>query len=151
MNTNVISIENFKKNEIAKKIMIACLVLLSAGILYTLIMHFSEIQQSISNVNVTVSSDGKLSVDGGGMNYANSGDAMTSFLAKYKTLVVGISGIGAVSMIAFFIFNFLKLGATATNPSERTKVLTGLVWSALAAAGLGAVSIIVGFFYNSLT
>ena len=104
----------------------------------------------IGDVNVQVGSDGKLSVTGGGMNYSDSAGAMNAFISKYKTVIVGISGLGAVSMIAFFIFNFLKLGSVATNPSERAKVLTGLIWSGLAAAGLGAVSVIVGFFYNSM-
>ena len=113
-------------------------------------LSITKPQADIGDVNVTVDSNGKLVVSGGGMNYSSSASAMNAFITKYRTVVVGISGLGAVSMIAFFIFNFLKLGSVATNPSERAKVLTGLIWSGLAAAGLGAVSLIVGFFYNSM-
>ena len=104
----------------------------------------------IGDVDVKVDSNGKLTVTGGGMNHASSAGAMNAFISKYKTVIVGISGVGAISMIAFFIYNFLQLGAKSTNPSERAKVLSGLIWSGLAAAGLGAVSMIVGFFYNSI-
>lgn len=105
--------------------------------------------EAVGDVNVTMV-NGKLQVNGGGMNYNNSDNAWNAFIKKYKAFIVGVSGMGAISMIAFFIFNFLKLGAVSTNPSERAKVLQGLIWSGLAAAGLGAVSIIVGFFYGAL-
>lgn len=104
---------------------------------------------AVGDVDINVSG-GKLNITGGGMDYSDGDSAWSAFLNKYKAFVVGISGVGAVSMIAFFIYNFMKLGATSTNPSERAKVLQGLVWSALAAAGLGAVTIIVGFFYGAL-
>lgn len=104
---------------------------------------------AVGEVNVELQ-NGQLVVSGGGMDYADSDTAWNDFIIKYRGFIVGVSGIGAVSMIAFFIFNFLKLGAVSTNPSERAKVLQGLIWSGLAAAGLGAVSIIVGFFYGAL-
>ena len=129
---------------------ILTLVMLLSLAFAGLSMTAKQPQADIGDVNVTIGTDGKLNVSGGGMNYVNSSSAMNAFIQKYKTIIVGISGLGAVSMIAFFIFNFLKLGSVATNPSERSKVLTGLIWSGLAAAGLGAVSTIVGFFYNSM-
>lgn len=114
------------------------------------LMPLSTVQShAVGEVNVELQG-GQLVVQGGGMDYADSDTAWNDFIKKYRGFIVGISGMGAVSMIAFFIFNFLKLGAVATNPSERAKVLQGLIWSGLAAAGLGAVSIIVGFFYGAL-
>lgn len=113
-------------------------------------MPFTAVQsEAVGDVNVKLE-NGKLVVNGGGMNYDNADSAWNNFIIKYRGFIVGVSGLGAVSMIAFFIFNFLKLGAVSTNPSERAKVLQGLIWSGLAAAGLGAVSIIVGFFYGAL-
>ena len=113
-------------------------------------MPFTAVQsEAVGDVNVKLEG-GKLVVNGGGMNYDNADSAWNNFILKYRGFIVGVSGIGAVSMIAFFIFNFLKLGAVSTNPFERAKVLQGLIWSGLAAAGLGAVSIIVGFFYGAL-
>lgn len=106
---------------------------------------------NVGDVNVTVGDDGQLTVNGGGMSSSTkSGSAWTEFIKKYRNFIVGISGIGAVSMILFFVMNFMKLGANAGNPQGRSQAITGLVFSGLAAAGLGAVSIIVGFFYSAL-
>ncbi|WCK56941.1 hypothetical protein PP175_27395 (plasmid) [Aneurinibacillus sp. Ricciae_BoGa-3] len=85
-----------------------------------------------------------------GVSDSKDTNAWNTLLSKYRNFIVGISGIGAVSMIAFFIVQFMKLGASAGNPQARSQALTGVLWTGLAAAGLGAVSIIVGFFYNSV-
>ena len=53
-------------------------------------------------------------------------------------------------MVAVFIINFMKLGTTSGNPVERSKCITALIWSGLAAAGLGSVALIVGVFYGML-
>lgn len=106
--------------------------------------------EDLNSLNITVDSNGNMTMTGGGMTIEDSGSAWTQFLSKYKGFIVGVSGIGAISMIAFFIYNFMKLGAVSTNPSERAKVLQGLIWSGIASAGLGSVSIIVGFFYGAL-
>lgn len=107
---------------------------------------------NISDMNVTISDTGALTISGqsGMTSSAKSGGAWTAFIAKYRNFIIGISGIGAVSMILFFIFQLLKLGATAGNPQARSQALSGLIWSGVAAAGLGSATIIVGFFYSSL-
>lgn len=101
------------------------------------------------SVNVEVSG-GKLSVTGGGFTNGASAEAWKSFIEKYRNFIVGIAGIGAVTMIVLFIIQFLKLGASAGNPQARSQALVGVLWTGIAAAGLGAVTIIVGFFYNSV-
>lgn len=133
-----------KLTKIGAMLMLALTFILSAFSLMPTVEAnaFDELDISMSG--------GKLQVSGGGMDYQDSDSAWTSFLAKYKNFIIGISGVGTITMIGVFIYNFMKLGTTSTNPSERAKVLQGLVWSALAAAGLGAVTIIVGFFYGSL-
>lgn len=107
---------------------------------------------NIGDMSVQISDDGKLTISGGsGMTTeASSGSAWTNFISKYRNFIVGISGIGAVSMILFFIFQLLKLGGSADNPQARQNALTGLIWSGVAAAALGSVTIIVGFFYSAL-
>lgn len=104
---------------------------------------------SVGDVDVRVDGSGKLSVSGGNMDYNDSASAMNAFIKKYRTVIVGVSGIACVSMIAFFIFNFMKLGASSANPADRTKAIQGLLFSGIAAAGLGAVTLIVGYFYNA--
>lgn len=103
----------------------------------------------ISGISVNIDDNGQLTTTGDIDSNGKSGKAWTDFIMKYRNFIVGISGIGMVSMILFFIMNFLKLGATAGNPTERQKVLTGLIWSGVAAAGLGSVTTFVGFFYGA--
>ena len=69
---------------------------------------------------------------------------------EYKGVIVGITGIGTLTMVCLFIFNFMKLGQSAGNPQARSQALTGLLWTGLAAAGLGGVTIFVGFSSNLL-
>lgn len=107
---------------------------------------------NISDMQVQVTNDGELKITGGsGMTTeGTSGTAWTNFIAKYRSFIVGISGVGAVTMILFFIMHFLKLGAAGDNPQQRQAALQGLIWSGVAAAALGSVTIIVGFFYSAL-
>ena len=76
--------------------------------------------------------------------------SFSKIIDKYKTAITFISAIGAVTMVAIFIFMFMKLGSTSGNPTERSKCLTGLIWSGIAAAGLGSVALVVGIFYGAL-
>lgn len=73
-----------------------------------------------------------------------------TLLSKYKGFITGIAAVGAVTMVVLFIIQFLKLGASAGNPSARSQALVGVLWTGIAAAGLGAVAIITGIFYNAV-
>ena len=101
------------------------------------------------NVNVKVTGDdnASLSVEMGG--FTSHSESWTNFLGKYKNFIVGIAGVGAVTMVALFIRQFIKLGSTADNPMERSRALQGVLWTGIAAAALGAVAIITGFFYHA--
>lgn len=101
-----------------------------------------------SDFNINVSSeDGetKMTVE----SDAN-GNAWQTLLDKYKGFITGIAAVGAVTMVVLFIIQFLKLGASAGNPSARSQALVGVLWTGIAAAGLGAVAIITGIFYNAI-
>lgn len=104
----------------------------------------------IGGVKVEVT-NGKLNISGN-TNFSNGGtdSAWNALFTKYRSFIVGISGIGAISMIVFFVIQFMKLGASAGNPQARSQALAGVLWTGIAAAGLGAVTIVVGFFYNSI-
>ena len=101
----------------------------------------------VNDVQVTMGTDGRLDVYGMGNGDANT---WNQFYAKYKSVIVGISGVGAITFIALFIIQFMKLGTSAGNPQARSQALTGCLWTGIAAAALGAVSIIAGFFYNAV-
>ena len=90
-----------------------------------------------SNATITATSD-------------NTDSAFETIINKYKVVITFVSAIGAVTMVAVFIINFMKLGTTSGNPTERSRCITALIWSGLAAAGLGSVALIVGVFYGML-
>lgn len=100
--------------------------------------------------SVTVKDNGSVEYTGD-LKKKKGGKAWSDLIEKYRFFIAGISGIAAVSMILFFIINFMKLGASSGNPSERSKAIMGLIFSGLAAAGLGAVTFIVGIFFNALS
>lgn len=80
----------------------------------------------------------------------NMDGSFNRIINKYKTVITFVSAIGAVTMVAVFILNFMKLGTTSGNPTERSKCIGALIWSGLAAAGLGSVALVVGIFYSAL-
>ena len=94
-------------------------------------------------------SNGQASIGGSDISQ-NQDAAWNTILEKFQVVVMGISGIGTICMVLFFIMNFIKLGAASTNPSEVAKIKTALLYSGLAAAGLGSVTFIVGLFYGIL-
>ena len=112
-------------------------------------VHAESTDTGISDSTVEVDSDGRVTY-GGDLATGSDGSSWTQLISKYRFFIAGVSGIGAVSMILFFIINFMKLGATSSNPQERSRAIMGLVFSGLAAAGLGAVTFIVGIFFNAL-
>lgn len=101
----------------------------------------------LNEIEVTMGQDG-LTVTGGGLENGSTSNSWNDLIKKSKNFVIGISGIVTVAMILFFIILLTKLGATADNPSERAKVVKGLIVSGLAVAGLGSVTTFVGIFYG---
>ena len=104
----------------------------------------SETRDLFSDFDISIVGD-KLKVDSG----ANE-NPWGTLLSKYKGFITGIAAVGAVTMVVLFIIQFLKLGASAGNPSARSQALVGVLWTGIAAAGLGAVAIITGIFYNAV-
>lgn len=99
---------------------------------------------------IHIDNKGKLSIVGPGGKVQKKESLVTQTITKYRVVIAGISGIGAVSMILFFILNFIKLGAMSSNPEGRSRAVMGLILSGVAAAGLGAVTFVVGIFFNAL-
>jgi len=89
--------------------------------------------------------------DDGNVNPGQGNEsAFGTIIQKYQKIITFISGLATATMVAVFIFNFTKLGTTSTNPAERQKVITGLIFSGIAAALLGSVTFLVGVFLNFL-
>ena len=74
--------------------------------------------------------------------------AWNHFIRQYKNFITGLSGIGALTMLLFFIINFSKLGTHASNPNERQRIIGTLIFTGVSTACLGALSLIVGIFYG---
>lgn len=89
-------------------------------------------------------------VDVKGAGVTDSTSAWKKLLDKYRNLITGVAAIGAVTMVGLFIMNFLKLGASASNPQARSQAVTGCIWTGIAAACLGSVAVITGIFYRAL-
>lgn len=100
--------------------------------------------------NLSIDNKGKVSIQNKKGKVSKKGKLFTQLIKKYRVIVAGISGIGALSMILFFILGFMRLGATSSNPEARHKTIVGLIATGIASAGLGAVTFIVGMFFNSL-
>lgn len=111
-------------------------------------LYLNEIPESfgIWNTDIVVN-EGRVVVTG------VDGDDVSAWnlvYSKYKRVIVGISGLGAITCVLAFVLFFIKMGSTAGNPSERSRVLTMLLFTGAGAAGLGAVSLIFGFFWNMI-
>lgn len=134
----------------ASKVMLALALGVGATAMVTTTVPMQAEASEIPKV--TLSKDGKVTA-GGALAKEQGGmaDAWNKFIDKYRFWISGFSGIAAVTMILFFIINFMKLGASAGNPQARSNAIQGLIWTGLAAAGLGGVAIVVAFFYNALS
>lgn len=92
--------------------------------------------------------DGKVEL--GDMQKGNKTDFFNTVFEEYRTTVTFISGVALITMIIFFIMNFIALGKSQGNPQERQKAISGLIMSGIACAGLGSVTLIVSLFYGML-
>lgn len=108
-----------------------------------------KVYASGGNYDVTMDSSGAVGVTGD-LVQTDGATSWNNLIGKFKFFVAGVTGIGTVAMVLFFVYNFVKLGSTSDNDAARAKVIKGLVWSAIAAAGLGAVTVFVGFFLNAV-
>ena len=121
------------------------------------VMNYNEPQEVHAENPLTggIESMPTFSMSGGNLNMgdlanANKDDFFNTVLSEYRGIVMFISGIGTISMILFFILNFINLGKSQGNPQERQKAISGLIISGIASAGLGSVTMIVALFFNAL-
>lgn len=133
--------------------MIVISILLVPSLLTTVtttptVAHAAE--KTLEKPKLKIDKKGKVNIMESDGKVKTKQSLLTTFIKKYRVIIAGISGVGAVSMILFFIIGFIKLGATGSNPEARSQVIMGLVGSGLAAAGLGSVAFVTGVFFNAL-
>lgn len=103
-----------------------------------------------SSVTFEITGGGTLNSNNSVEDYDSAEEVWEDIFLRYRNFIVGVSGIGTITMIGAFIVNFIKLGASAGNPQERTQAIKALWITGLATVGLGSVTIIAGFFYSAL-
>lgn len=75
-------------------------------------------------------------------------DAWNMIYDSFQKIIVGITGVGILICLLAFTLQFIKLGSVADNPSERAKVLKGIIWSGVGTAGCGAATLIFGIAFG---
>lgn len=110
-----------------------------------LFICIKPIETSASNTKVEVQ-NGKVVLNSG---FGNENEAFHHVIERYKTIITFFSAIGAITMVGIFIYTFIKMGATAGNPMERQKCITGLIITGIATALLGSTALFVGLFYSA--
>lgn len=129
-----------------KKISVLFLIILLSFMLVPVVPAFAS-GVDVDNPNdfgIGYDDEGKLSYGGAYGKNKKQSDVWNTIFVEYKGIIMGITGLGTLTMVALFIINFIKLGQAASNPNEKSRALSGLLWTGIAAAGLGGVTIFVG-------
>lgn len=75
----------------------------------------------------------------------------TSISDQIKEVLQWTTGILALIMFFFLIWQFMKLGASGDNEQARKKAIQGILTSGIALSLFGGSSIIIGFFWSALS
>ena len=129
-----------------KKISVLFLIILLSFVFVPAVPAFASgvDVDDANDFGIGYSDDGKLKYGGAYGKNKQQSDVWNTIFVQYKGIIMGITGLGTLTMVALFIINFIKLGQAANNPNEKSRALSGLLWTGIAAAGLGGVTIFVG-------
>lgn len=98
--------------------------------------------------------DARIDMDGGRLVISNlmsnDVDAWNVIFESLSRIIVGLSGVGVLCCMLAFIIQFIKLGTVADNPSERQRVVQGILWTGVGTAGCSCAALIFGLMYNIL-
>lgn len=97
----------------------------------------------LSGLEVQLTSDGLPVLDKFQNRDNLQQNSWNEFFYRYRNLLVGFSGICTLTFLAMFILNISKLGQTSGNPTERTKMLTGLLWTGIGTGGFSVATILM--------
>lgn len=138
-------IKTFNKNNMLFLLSILAIIMIIATFM-PIKTYATTANDIFDDFNVEMDDEGNMTV----ASEADTSGAWKTLIIKYKSFITGIAAVGAVTMVILFIMQFLKLGASAGNPSARSQALVGVLWTGIAAAGLGAVALITGIFYRAI-
>ena len=97
------------------------------------------------NLNISIDKEGKLH---NGLNNANSTKAFNTIFQRFKVYILAFSGLATLIFVALGIKQSIAIGASAGNPSERTKAIHGLGWLLVATALCGSITLVVALAWN---
>ena len=127
------------------------ILILSIFLLSSSNVALSSVEVYANNATIPdIKLDSSNNIKNGLYQAKKSNKLLNKILKEYRGIVVFISAIAMLSMIMFFIFNFIELGNSRGNPQARQKAINGLIVSGIATAGLGSVVLIVQLFYNMI-
>lgn len=89
-----------------------------------------------------------------GISMGSSIDATTNYdsiTGQIKEVLQWTTGILALVMFFFLIWQFMKLGASGDNEMGRKKAIQGILTSGIALALFGGSNIVIGFFWNAFS
>ena len=97
-------------------------------------------------------SDVTLDINGGqlivGGLLTSGADAWNTVYSNFQTIIVGVTGVAFLICALAFVLQFIRLGLTASNPAERSKIVTGIIWSGVGTAGCGSAALIFAMFFG---
>lgn len=100
---------------------------------------------------ITINGIGEVDINEDISNVEVNGKSIwTEFFVKYRELILAFTGLATLTMIMFFVLNFVKLAKSGDNPNLRGEALSGLLWTGLATSGIGSITVIIGLSYNFL-
>lgn len=103
----------------------------------------------LSLTNLTIDADkGRLIISG---VLARDSDAWNTTYESISYILAGICGVCFLVCLLAFIIMFTKLGMSAHNPAERSKMIHGIIWTGIGTAGLGAITVIFSACYVFLS
>ena len=105
-------------------------------------------EKDLGDLNVTMGTDGKITTSFD--EKTDSTSTWNTIFQKYRVVITGISGIATLSFLAIFIILMLKLAKSADNPTERSKVLNGVLWTGIALALTGSATLMCALAWNAL-
>lgn len=98
-----------------------------------------------NNLEITVDENNLIQIH---KDKANQPKIWNEFIEKYRILIVGLSGLGALTSLLFFMKSFIALSTSGSHPMQRTLAIKGLLWTGISTALLGATGLITAITYG---
>lgn len=102
----------------------------------------------LEEFGVTMNSDGT-GITVTGVEGGDSVSTWTNIFQKYKTVIIGISGIMFLTFFVFFLLNLGKVGASADNPTERRRAIIGVIVTAIITGVTGSATVFFALAWNA--